>query len=135
MKRFLFILALLFSNSAYAQSQSCTKVLNLYTGTTITGDDTGSFIVVPEGIEHYYLRMSATETSAGGATATVLFNETASETNAATLHAFALTVSAETRVLDTATSGSFDYLGPYVYVDVTSVTGTWEITVDLVYCR
>lgn len=115
-------------------AKSCINRLEVYSSSGITGNANGLFIDTPEDVDEFYVKITATEDTAGGATVTLSTNESESATNLETVHQVALTATGVTRVASGSVSGT-SLLGPQLYVAISSVTGEWTISVELWYAK
>ena len=115
-------------------NKSCNNRLLIYSSTGITGAVTGSRVTIPHNIEEWYVKLTATETSAGSITPTLFGNETDSTTNPMTIEAFgAITATGVTRQVYSAADSAL--LPGYLYLDLATVSGTFDITLELFYSR
>ena len=116
-------------------SKACVQRLELISVENITAAPTKVFVDTPHDVADFYLKLDATEDVAGGITVTVNTNESESATDEAVVHTFgALSATGVTKVLSGSASGQ-SLLGPQLSVDLSSITGTWDITVELWYSK
>lgn len=131
----LLLLLLLLPSVALAESPACTQRLLLLSNDDQTTAEVGDYVAVPPNIGRYYIKYGVTEDVAGAITITVNMNEDKSATNEVVIDTqAALAATGVTRVLDSGVSGQ-DELGPYLQVDTSTVSGTWDYTVELWYSQ
>jgi len=117
-------------------NRACTHRLEIFNSGGITGNTTGAFVPVPAGVGDFYIKATFTEDSAGGITATLMGNESASTTNAFTLDDLGGATSATgvDRAFRAAMSATNQEVLPvWLYIDCASVTGEWTLVVELYY--
>jgi len=114
--------------------KSCLHRLEIYNSSGITGDTAGEFIDIPADVDEWYVKLDLTEDSAGSITPILKANESKSTSDTYDVEAFgALSATGITRQQHDAADE--DLLGPYLYLDLTSVSGEWTVICELWYSK
>lgn len=109
---------------------SAQRRTELYSAAGVTSSTVaGEYVNTPGDVGSYYLVIDATENSAGGVTVTVVTDEDGSGAGG-TVHTVALTATGVTRVPLEDVSGQ-KVLGRFLRVELSSLTGDWDVTVTL----
>lgn len=116
-------------------NKACNNRLEIYSAAGITADLAASTPVsIPADVAEWYVKLTLTETSAGGITPTLYGNESTATTNPITIEAFgAISATGVTRQI--YSSADFSLLPSYLFLGLASVTGTWTVLLELYYSK